>query len=45
MPVVSDANCRAAYGEEDVTDSMICAGLDQGGKDSCQVDNKKKEGK
>ena len=37
VPIVSDADCRAAYGEEDVFDSMICAGLDEGGKDSCQV--------
>jgi|ERR1711915_193623 len=39
VPVVSDADCRSAYGQEDVTDSMICAGLDEGGKDSCQGDS------
>ena len=37
VPVVSDADCRDAYGQDDVADSMICAGLDAGGKDSCQV--------
>merc|ERR1712106_917970 len=36
VPVVSDDDCRAAYGQSDVADSMICAGLDEGGKDSCQ---------
>jgi len=41
VPVVSDEECRAAYGQADVADSMICAGFDQGGKDSCQVIPKK----
>ena len=39
VPVVSDADCRSAYGQSDIADSMICAGLDQGGKDSCQGDS------
>jgi len=39
VPVVSDEDCRASYGESDIADSMICAGLDQGGKDSCQGDS------
>jgi len=39
VPVVSDADCRSSYGQEDITDSMICAGLDEGGKDSCQGDS------
>merc|ERR1711971_773553 len=34
VPVVSDDHCRDSYGQADITDSMICAGLDQGGKDS-----------
>ena len=37
MPVVSDDDCRDSYGQNDIADSMICAGLDAGGKDSCQV--------
>merc|ERR1711878_132524 len=39
VPVVSDEHCRDSYGQADITDSMICAGLDQGGKDSCQGDS------
>ena len=42
VPVVSDEDCRGSYGQEDVADSMICAGLDAGGKDSCQVMIQKK---
>merc|ERR1719369_1132690 len=32
VPVVSDDDCRDAYGQSDIADSMICAGLDEGGK-------------
>merc|ERR1712083_761866 len=39
VPVVSDKHCRDSYGASSITDSMICAGLDQGGKDSCQGDS------
>merc|ERR1712106_900727 len=39
VPVVSDDDCRGAYGQDDIADSMICAGLDAGGKDSCQGDS------
>merc|ERR1712223_1044966 len=39
VPVVSDDHCRDSYGQSDITDSMICAGLDQGGKDSCRGDS------
>ena len=37
VPVVSDTDCRLRYGEDDIADSMVCAGLAEGGKDSCQV--------
>merc|ERR1712215_216220 len=39
VPVVSDDDCRGAYGVSEIADSMICAGLEQGGKDSCQGDS------
>jgi trypsin len=39
VPVVSDDDCRKAYGQAEVADSMICAGLPEGGKDSCQGDS------
>ena len=39
MPVTSDQRCREAYGEDAIADSMICAGLEEGGKDSCQGDS------
>lgn len=45
VPVVSDVDCREAYGknifdDEKILDSMICAGfMEEGGKDSCQGDS------
>ncbi|XP_047472986.1 trypsin-1-like [Penaeus chinensis] len=39
VPIVSDAECRDAYGQNDIDDSMICAGVPEGGKDSCQGDS------
>jgi len=39
VPIVTDAACRQAYGDSQVDDSMICAGLPNGGKDSCQGDS------
>jgi len=39
VPIVSDAACRDAYGESEIVDSMMCAGFDEGGKDSCQGDS------
>jgi trypsin len=38
-PLVSKARCAEAYGADEITDQMICAGLDEGGKDSCQGDS------
>ena len=40
VPLVNTADCNsaAAYGG-DITDRMVCAGLQAGGKDSCQGDS------
>ncbi len=38
VPIVSNADCRAAYGNA-ITPAMLCAGLPEGGKDSCQGDS------
>ena len=40
VPFVSNDKCDRAYSSGAggrITDNMICAGLDQGGKDTCQV--------
>lgn len=39
VPIVSDASCRASYGINAISDSMICAGFSNGGADSCQGDS------
>lgn len=38
VPLTSQVKCDQAY-PGDITDTMICAGLDAGGKDSCQGDS------
>jgi secreted trypsin-like serine protease len=38
VPVISDEQARAAYGD-DVADSMIGAGFEEGGVDTCQGDS------
>ena len=38
VPIVSQTKCKRAYGSS-IHDSMVCAGLDKGGKDSCQGDS------
>ncbi len=38
VPCVSRATCRDQYGQSDITDNMVCAGLvGVGGVDACQV--------
>lgn len=37
VPVVGNRQCKCFYGVSTITDNMICAGLIEGGKDSCQV--------
>merc|ERR1719481_2458515 len=34
VPVVSDDDCRGSYGQSEIADSMICAGLDAVGKET-----------
>jgi secreted trypsin-like serine protease len=38
VPIITNAKCNTQYGG-DITDSMLCAGLDEGGKDACQGDS------
>ncbi|AHI06422.1 trypsin [Bdellovibrio bacteriovorus W] len=38
VPLVSTEACNKAY-RDSITDSMICAGYESGGKDSCQGDS------
>jgi secreted trypsin-like serine protease len=37
LPIVNSNKCKGVY--SDLTDKMICAGYDEGGKDSCQGDS------
>jgi len=39
LPIVSNEQCAATYGRDVITHSMLCAGFDQGGKDTCQGDS------
>jgi secreted trypsin-like serine protease len=41
IPIVSNQTCNSSYNPEGITiiDSMLCAGLEQGGIDSCQGDS------
>lgn len=37
--LVGNEACKRAYGPDQITDRMICAGVNGGGKDSCQGDS------
>merc|ERR1711923_679951 len=37
VPVVSDEDCRDAYGSSQIADSMMCAGFDRGGRTLARV--------
>lgn len=39
VPIVSRSSCARSYVDDRITDSMVCAGLSQGGKDACQGDS------
>ncbi|KAJ8976744.1 hypothetical protein NQ317_004296 [Molorchus minor] len=40
LPIISQADCRAAYSVSSITDRMFCAGLlEEGGKDACHGDS------
>ncbi|KAI0222014.1 Cubilin, partial [Lamellibrachia satsuma] len=38
LPIVDAATCRSSH-TRSITDAMLCAGLQEGGKDSCQGDS------
>ena len=38
VDMIGKEQCRAAYGQNAITDRMICAGTSEGGRDACQVD-------
>ncbi|WP_245812118.1 S1 family peptidase [Actinophytocola xinjiangensis] len=39
IPVTADDTCGESYPDSFVAESMVCAGLPEGGKDSCQGDS------
>lgn len=41
VPIVSNEKCKKIYHEFIVNERNICAGVREGGKDSCQVNKNK----
>lgn len=39
VPIMTQDDCRTAYGARSITNRMFCAGLSLGGKDACQGDS------
>ncbi|CAH1799262.1 unnamed protein product [Owenia fusiformis] len=39
VKIIGRQNCRTMYSTHEITDNMICAGYEGGGKDSCQGDS------
>ncbi|CAD5124535.1 DgyrCDS12813 [Dimorphilus gyrociliatus] len=39
VPIISDSKCRQKYTDSWIKGHMLCAGYDNGGKDSCQGDS------
>ena len=37
--IMAREQCRARYSINEITDNMICAGTERGGKDACQGDS------
>jgi len=39
LPAMTNNQCKQYYGNNEITDIMLCAGFPEGGKDSCQGDS------